>query len=165
MSPKAVFWVPAVLRSLLLALAAVAVGYFAGLDIAIVVVIGTLVLLIIVQLHYLYRLSMWMDNPQVNKLPDGWGAWTDIFSRLYRMRRDDEKNQIELSEWLARFRQAMMLLPDGVVIMDDVLFLEWCNPVAEQHLGLNLEKDKNMRITNLIRSPEFMDYIILGRFD
>ena len=59
----------------------------------------------------------------------------------------------------------MTLLPDGVVIMDDVLFLEWCNPVAEQHLGLNLSKDKNMRITNLIRSPEFMDYIILGRFD
>jgi two-component system phosphate regulon sensor histidine kinase PhoR len=81
------------------------------------------------------------------------------------MRREDEKNQIELTEWLARFRQAMTLLPDGVVIMDDVLFLEWCNPVAEQHLGLNLSKDKNMRITNLIRSPEFMDYIILGRFD
>jgi len=58
-----------------------------------------------------------------------------------------------------------MLLPDGVVIMDDVLFLEWCNPVAEKHLGLNLAQDKNMRITNLIRSPEFMDYIILGRFD
>jgi len=45
------------------------------------------------------------------------------------------------------------------------LFLEWCNPAAEQHLGLTLERDKGMRVTNLIRAPEFMDYIILGRYE
>ena len=39
------------------------------------------------------------------------------FSRLYKLCREDEKNQAELAEWLARFRQAMTLLPDGVVIM------------------------------------------------
>jgi two-component system phosphate regulon sensor histidine kinase PhoR len=59
----------------------------------------------------------------------------------------------------------MHLLPDGVVIMDDVLFLEWCNPAAEQHLGLSNERDKGMRVTNLVRNPDFMDYIILGRYD
>ncbi|MET3108294.1 two-component system phosphate regulon sensor histidine kinase PhoR [Oxalobacteraceae bacterium GrIS 2.11] len=165
MNPRIVFWVPAILRMLIVLLAALIVGYFSGaLWSAVSVSIG-LAVLIVLQLHYLFRLSLWLDNPESSRLPDGWGAWTEIFSRLYRMRREDEKNQIELTEWLARFRQAMTLLPDGVVIMDDVLFLEWCNPVAEQHLGLNLSKDKNMRITNLIRSPEFMDYIILGRFD
>lgn len=121
--------------------------------------------MVVIQLHYLYQLSGWLDNPDSTKLPDGWGAWTDIFSRLYRLRRDDEKNRAELSEWLARFRQAMSLLPDGVVIMDDVLFLEWCNPAAERHLGLSLERDKGMRVTNLIRSPAFIDYIILGRYE
>ncbi len=165
MNPRIAFWVPAALRMLIVLAAALIVGYFSGaLWCAIAVGVG-LTVLIFLQLHYLFRLSLWLDNPESSKLPDGWGAWTEIFSRLYRMRREDEKNQIELTEWLARFRQAMTLLPDGVVIMDDVLFLEWCNPVAEQHLGLDLSKDKNMRITNLIRSPEFMDYIILGRFD
>ena len=165
MNPRIVFWVPAMLRMMLVILGALVVGYFSGILWSAISVGAGLAVLIILQLHYLFRLSLWLDNPQSSKLPDGWGAWTEIFSRLYRMRREDEKNQIELTEWLARFRQAMTLLPDGVVIMDDVLFLEWCNPVAEQHLGLNLSKDKNMRITNLIRSPEFMDYIILGRFD
>jgi two-component system phosphate regulon sensor histidine kinase PhoR len=84
---------------------------------------------------------------------------------LYRLRRHDEKNRTELTEWLARFRQAMSLLPDGVVIMDDVLFLEWCNPAAEKHLGLKNSRDKGMRVTNLIRNPDFMDYIILGRYE
>lgn len=121
--------------------------------------------LAVIQLHYLYQLSGWLDNPDSSRLPDGWGAWTDVFAKLYRLRRGDERNRTELTEWLARFRQAMSLLPDGVVIMDDVLFLEWCNPAAERHLGLNLERDKGMRVTNLIRNPAFIDYVILGRYE
>ncbi len=122
-------------------------------------------ILALIQLNYLYRLSLWLENPEQVKLADGFGAWTDVFARLYRLRREDEKNRHELAEWLSRFRKAMSLLPDGVVIMDDVLFLEWCNPVAEQHLGLALERDKGMRVTNLIRSPDFIDYIILARYE
>src|ERR1700692_474923 len=148
MNPQLLFWVPAVLRALLFAAADGAVWWIAGIKAALLVGIFGIALLAITQLHYLYRLSIWLDNPDQEKLPDGWGAWTDIFARLYRLRRDDEKNQTELTEWLARFRQAMHLLPDGVVIMDDVLFLEWCNPAAEQHLGLTHERDKGMRVTN-----------------
>jgi two-component system phosphate regulon sensor histidine kinase PhoR len=164
-NPRLLFWVPALLR-LSLALAAAGVfwwlsGPVTGLAFALLV---TLVLLV-VQLSYLHKLGEWLDDPQSAKLPDGWGAWTDVFARLYRLRRDDERNQDELAEWLARFRQAMQLLPEGVAIMDDVLFLEWCNPAAERHLGLTLDRDKGRRVTNLIRHPEFIDYIILGRYE
>jgi two-component system phosphate regulon sensor histidine kinase PhoR len=165
MNPQLLFWVPAALRALLFAAAAGAVWWIAGAEAALVVGFICVALLAFTQLHYLYRLSTWLDNPDQEKLPDGWGAWTDIFARLYRLRRDDEKNQTELTEWLARFRQAMHLLPDGVVIMDDVLFLEWCNPAAQTHLGLDLARDKGMRVTNLIRNPAFIDYIILGRYE
>ncbi|MBB3211208.1 two-component system phosphate regulon sensor histidine kinase PhoR [Herbaspirillum sp. Sphag1AN] len=165
MSPQLLFWIPAALR-LLVSVAGVGVVYFFfGATASLVAALLAMAALAFTQLHYLYRLGSWLDNPTHSKLPDGWGAWTDIFARLYRMRRDDEKNQIELAEWLARFRQAMSLLPDGVVIMDDVLFLEWCNPAAQQHLGLHLERDKGMRVTNLIRNPAFIDYIILGRYE
>lgn len=124
-----------------------------------------LLILIVIQLRYMYHLSLWLDSPEEVKLKDGWGSWTEIFAKLYRLRRDDQKSRAELAEWLSRFRQAMSQLPDGVVIMDDVLFLEWCNPVAEQQLGLSLKSDQGMRVTNLIRSPEFIDYIILARYE
>ncbi len=165
MSPRLLFWVPAGLRLSLLLLGAGVIWHFFGIVAGLAAGLAGMSAALIVQLHYLYRLADWLDHPASARLPDGWGAWTDIFSRLYKLRRDDEKNQAELAEWLARFRQAMSLLPDGVVIMDDVLFLEWCNPAAERHLGLHLERDKGMRVTNLIRSPEFMDYIILGRYE
>tara|TARA_R110001599_G_scaffold171353_1_gene362329 strand:+ start:350307 stop:351584 length:1278 start_codon:yes stop_codon:yes gene_type:complete len=165
MNPQLLFWVPAALRLLLILLAAGVVGYFLNLIAGLIFGLVCVIAMIVIQLNYLYKLSGWLDHPDSEKLPDGWGAWTDIFSRLYRLRRDDERNRTELTEWLARFRQAMTLLPDGVVIMDDVLFLEWCNPAAERHLGLSNERDKGMRVTNLIRSPDFIDYIILGRYE
>jgi two-component system phosphate regulon sensor histidine kinase PhoR len=165
MNPKVLFWVPAALRMSVILACCALFGWMFGFMAAMTAALVSMMVLVLVQLSYLYQLSDWLDDPQSAKLPDGWGEWTNIFSRLYRLRRDDEKNQTELTEWLARFRQAMHLLPDGVVIMDDVLFLEWCNPAAEQHLGLSGERDKGMRVTNLIRSPDFMDYIILGRYD
>ena len=165
MSPAALFWIPVLIRFALIAGAGLAGWYVwnftGGLALAFIV----LLVLVIVQLRYMYHLSLWLDHPDEVKLQDGWGSWTEIFAKLYRLRREDQKNRAELAEWLSRFRQAMSQLPDGVVIMDDVLFLEWCNPVAEQHLRLNLDKDKGMRVTNLIRAPEFIDYIILARYD
>lgn len=165
MNPLLLFWVPAALRLSLVPVVICIVWYFFGTTAGLLTGVALSLFLVVTQLNYLYRLSLWLDHPDSEKLPDGWGAWTDIFSRLYRLRREDERNRADLSEWLARFRQAMSLLPDGVVIMDDVLFLEWCNPAAEDHLGLNNMRDKSMRVTNLIRHPDFIDYIILGRYE
>lgn len=165
MSARLIFWISNLVRLLLVVIAGGFAAYMWGLQVGLLLGFVLILGMFLVQLFYLQRLADWLDHPNSSRLPDGSGAWTDIFSRLYKLRRGDEKNQAELTEWLARFRQAMTLLPDGVVIMDDVLFLEWSNPAAEKHLGLSLSKDKGMRVTNLVRSPEFMDYIILGRYE
>jgi two-component system phosphate regulon sensor histidine kinase PhoR len=165
MRPHLVFWISAAVRITIILAAAGVGAYFFGQTTGLTLALLGMITLIVVQLQYLLNLSDWLDNPNSARLPDGWGAWTEIFSRLYKLRRGDEKNQSELAEWLARFRQAMTLLPDGLVIMDDVMFLEWCNPIAERHLGLDLGRDKGMRVTNLVRTPEFIDYIILGRYE
>jgi len=145
--------------------AAGVIWWMGGLVAGLVAALLGMIVVLVSQLRYLQQLGHWLDDPQSGKLPDGWGAWTDVFARLYRLRREDERHQSELAEWLARFRQAMSLLPEGVAIMDDVLFLEWCNPAAERHLGLTLERDKGLRVTNLVRHPDFIDYIILGRYE
>ena len=165
MNPSLLFWVPALLRMASIFVAAGVIWWMGGLVAGLLAALLGMIGVLATQLRYLQQLGQWLDDPQAGKLPDGWGAWTDVFARLYRLRREDERHQSELAEWLARFRQAMSLLPEGVAIMDDVLFLEWCNPAAERHLGLTLERDKGRRVTNLIRHPEFIDYIILGRYD
>jgi two-component system phosphate regulon sensor histidine kinase PhoR len=57
---------------------------FDAVSALVVGMIAMVAMLVFVQLSYLYQLSNWMDDPQSAKLPDGWGAWTNIFSRLYR---------------------------------------------------------------------------------
>lgn len=165
MSPRSLFWIPVAVRFALVWAAGLVGWYLWTFTIGLAIAFIVLTILVLVQLANMYQLSQWLDRPDEVRLGDGWGSWTEIFAKLYRLRRDDERSRNELAEWLSRFRQAMGQLPDGVVIMDDVLFLEWCNPVAEQHLGLSMAKDKGMRVTNLIRHPEFIDYIILGRYE
>jgi two-component system, OmpR family, phosphate regulon sensor histidine kinase PhoR len=165
MNPTLLFWVPALLRLALVFAAAGVLWWMSGPVPALVLALLAVVVLLIMQLKYLRHLDAWLADPQTVRLPDGWGAWSDVFARLYRIRRDDERSRAELAEWLARFRQVMQLLPEGVAIMDDVLQLEWCNPAAGKHLGLTLERDQGRRVTNLVRAPEFIDYIILGRHE
>jgi two-component system phosphate regulon sensor histidine kinase PhoR len=165
MNPRLLFWVPTGLRLAFLLTGVGVVAFFFGWVAALLTTLACLCLVLGIQLHALYRLSLWLDDPGGARLPDGWGAWNGIFARLYKLHREGQKNQTELAEWLARFRQAMHLLPDGVAIINDVLFLEWCNPAAERHLGLELDRDQGRRITNLVRHPAFIDYLILGRYE
>lgn len=165
MNPHVLFWVPAGLRLAGIWVAAAILWYLFG---PLAGLCGALVLatvMIGIQLYYLSALDIWLDAPDENRLPDGWGAWHAVYAHLYRLNHDEVRSRRELTEWLTRFREAMTFLPDGVAILNNVLFLEWCNPVAEQHLGLDLARDRDMRITNLVRNPEFIDYVILGRYD
>ena len=96
MNPRLLFWIPALLRmGFVLTFAGIAwylLGMVSGLTLAVLLLGG----MVLVQLHYLNQLSNWLDHPSSAKLPDGWGAWTDVFARLYRLRRDDERNKDEL---------------------------------------------------------------------
>jgi len=40
-----------------------------------------------------------------------------------------------------------------------------CNPVAEEHLGIRLSADEGLRLTNLVRDPEFVGYMTSAHFE
>ena len=103
MHPHIIFWVSAFVRMLSVLVGATVAWYFWGVTVGLLFALVGMMVLVCVQLHYLLMLSDWLDHPSSARLPDGWGAWTEIFSRLYKLRRGDEKNQAELAEWLARF--------------------------------------------------------------
>ncbi|WP_245844900.1 DUF3329 domain-containing protein, partial [Noviherbaspirillum humi] len=85
------------MRLLVVLVVAGAVADWYGLIAGLAVLASTLLGAIGLQLWCLYRLGRWLDDPVGSRLPDGWGAWSDIFSRLYKLRRDDERNQAELA--------------------------------------------------------------------
>lgn len=165
MNKKITFWIPEVCRACLYVIGVACIAYFYDTTVALIVAVATMLAYHVWQMGAMFKLLSWLDAALSAKLPNAWGPWSDLFAELYKLRVNDDKNQKNLAESLSRFRLAMESLPNGVVMMNDVLFLEWCNAVAQDQLGLNLSRDKGMRVTNLIRHPAFIDYVILGRYE
>ena len=157
--------VPALLRVGVLALAAAIIGFFAGQTAGLWVAVVGLGLLLALHMSYATRLAAWLEQPRLDDIPNGWGLWRNVFTRLYRQRRATEINERRLLENEERFRRTISALPEGIVLIDTSLQIDWCNPVAEQHLGIRLAADHGLRLTNLVRDPAFVNYMTSGDFD
>ncbi len=121
-----------------------------------------LFLLLIVQLRQRIALRDWLDAPE-KQLPDGFGAWRDIFSRLQRLRKEEEKQRSAVRNALERFRLATQALPDGVILLDKGWYIEWLNTAACQHFLLDPARDIGTLIEQLIRQSEFLDFVAAFR--
>jgi two-component system phosphate regulon sensor histidine kinase PhoR len=66
---------------------------------------------------------------------------------------------------LSQFLSAIEASPNGVMLLDAGDQIEWCNSLAADHFGLDPQRDRRQRVTNLVRSPAFVSYLQSGRFD
>jgi two-component system phosphate regulon sensor histidine kinase PhoR len=66
---------------------------------------------------------------------------------------------------LDQFLSAIEASPNGVLLLDDQDRIDWCNSVAADHFGLDPQRDKLQRVTNLVRVPAFVSYLQQGNFD
>ena len=156
---------PALLPLAGLAVFATVVGLASNFQAGLWVAVLGLAIVLLIHLRYAILLAEWLEQPRLEDVPDGWGVWADVFARLYRTHRATGQNERRLLENEERFRRTISALPEGIVLIDATLQIDWCNPVAEQHLGVSLRADQGLRITNLVRDPEFVGYMTSARFD
>lgn len=135
-----------------------------GLRFATLALLGALAFYLARHLYWLDRLQRWLKKPALTDIPSGSGAWEDIFSGLYQELRLQERSQGQLSSALERLQRVASALPDGVVVLNAANEIEWCNPLAEQRLGLSLAKDGGHPIGYLLREAEFVDYLRSERY-
>src|SRR5687768_1242519 len=117
-----------------------------------------LVLLVLHHSRNLKRLDRWLHSEETVP-PESSGRWGDVFARLARLMRDQKQTHQNISSALERLRRATSAMPEGVVILDEVDRIEWCNPVAEKHLGINAHLDTGQHITHLVRQTQFAEYL------
>jgi len=110
------------------------------------------------------RLYRWLGNPSSATLPEGSGAWEEIFALLARLLRRQTQIESRLSAALERFQQAGAALPEGVIVLDDSDRIEWCNPRAEAYFGLSSQRDRGQQLTYLVRMPQFQEYLETRNF-
>ncbi|MDB5938324.1 MAG: multi-sensor signal transduction histidine kinase, partial [Polaromonas sp.] len=121
---------------------------------------------------YARRLLNWLRSEQSNetpvlmagpqpRLPGVWGEAADRVRRLLKNRHAQyRESQARLDEFLA----ALQASPNGVVLLDDVGRIEWCNQTAAQHFGFDARRDLQQHIANLVRDPAFSAYLAAASF-
>jgi len=156
---------PATARMSVVVVVAAVVAHFGGAATGLWVAVLCFAALLGLHLYFLARLGEWLQHPTLETLPDGLGAWSEVFTGLYRTHRKSERNERRLADNEERFRRTISALPDGILLIDALFQIEWCNPVAERHLSLRLAADQGLRLTNLVRDPEFVAFLTSGSFD
>jgi two-component system, OmpR family, phosphate regulon sensor histidine kinase PhoR len=154
------FWIGVVWRVIVLLGASGVVGWIAGPLAGMAVLTVGLTAFVAAQLYYLARLTQWLETPTKRALPDGWGAWEDVFTTLHKRHRTDVAQQQALESGLDQFRAATQALPDGLAILGRGNAIEWCNHAASTHFGIDPVRDRGFLVTNLIRHPDFTEYLI-----
>ena len=107
----------------------------------------------------------WLRGPLSTPAPRDTGFWGELGYRTERALRAREATARHEKERLAQFLSAIEASPNGVMLLDAGEQIEWCNSLAAEHFGLDPERDRRQRVTNLVRMPAFVAHLQGGRFD
>ncbi|MDO8412558.1 MAG: phosphate regulon sensor protein PhoR, partial [Gallionellaceae bacterium] len=119
---------------------------------------------LLLHLRQLAALDYWLADAKEHTVPEGTGLWEEVLARLNRMMRKHAKEREQHIAALHHMQQDTSALPEVVVILDEADHIEWCNPIAEQHFGLDGMRDIGQQITYLARQPEFVHYLAMHDF-
>jgi two-component system phosphate regulon sensor histidine kinase PhoR len=116
-------------------------------------------------LYYLAVLRRWVEHPKRVELPEPAGAWGQVYGRLLDLQRSNRKRKRRLAAMLAQFQASAEALPDGAVVTEARGEIVWFNTAARALLGLRAPQDLGQRLVNLLRHPEFTEYVERGDFE
>ncbi len=111
-----------------------------------------------------YRLINWLRGSQDQQAPRDAGFWGELGYRVERSIRLREQGLAQERLRLEQFLSAIEASPNGVLMLDGNDQIVWCNSMAADHFGLDPQRDRRQRLTNLVRAPAFVAYLQEGVF-
>ncbi len=122
------------------------------------------VLVLLWNFYHQLKLSDWLWKERSLTPPSGSGSWMPLFNGIYRLQKRNRRRRKELANLIRRFRNGAESLPDAVVVFEHDGSIVWCNKLAQELLGFRMPDDAGQYIANLIRTPEFIDYLSRAEF-
>lgn len=129
------------------------------------VVAFSAIALLIWHYHHLLKLTKWLWRSKSISPPQSDGIWGRIYDGLHRQTRNYRKKQKQQNDRIRKFRDGAEALPDAALVLSNDLAIEWGNKKAQRLMGIRWPGDVGQRIDNLIRYPEFNQYLDDGNFD
>ena len=110
------------------------------------------------------RVLRWLSSGDTLQTQVGFGLWGEISDRVRRLARSRERAVQQRDSRFQDFLAAMQASPNGVVLLDDGMRIEWFNQSAQSHFGLEGRRDLFQHFGNLVRDPGFAAYLATGDF-
>jgi two-component system phosphate regulon sensor histidine kinase PhoR len=126
---------------------------------------GLLALHLLWQLATLFRLDWWVRHRSYAAPPDLGGAWGEIVAQVMRLHRRKRFHKQRFIQLVRQIQRSTAALPDGVVILNAQREIVWFNRTASTLLNLRGHDDFGLRIDNLLRQPEFGQYLENARYE
>ncbi len=158
------FSITTIINRLLILLGASALfGWFIG-HIFLAMFLTTAVV-VIWHYHHLFKLVNWFWQSKALSPPQATGLWGNLYDGLYHKIQQYRVKQKRANERIRRFRDGAEALPDAALMLSDELTVEWGNKKAQYLLGVRWPEDLGQRIDNLLRAPEFLEYLAHENFE
>jgi two-component system, OmpR family, phosphate regulon sensor histidine kinase PhoR len=105
--------------------------------------------------------------PALADAPERWlpANWQEVIERSRKLMRQGERFGQVYEQRLQDFLAAIQASPNGVLLLDELKRIEWCNQTAAKHLGLDATRDLMQHMTHLVRDPAFMRYLESGAYE
>ncbi len=110
-------------------------------------------------LRQLLLLHRWLVERKRRDVPEAGGLWGDVFHKIRRLTRQTEQREDQLAGMVDRLQSAAAVMPDAVLILSQRGEIEWANETAAGLLGIGMPRDIGMRLSNLLRDPDFTAYL------
>ena len=150
-------------RLVLILAASAFVGWLLGYTL--LALLATCLVLLFWHYRHLFKLVDWLWQSKAISPPQSEGIWGRVYDGLYRQIKQNRQKTKALNEKIRRFRDGAEALPDAALVLSDDLAIEWGNKKAHKLLGVRWPGDVGQRIDNLLRAPEFAQYLEDGVFD
>jgi two-component system phosphate regulon sensor histidine kinase PhoR len=138
-------------------LAALVLGFATGhIALAFAITIG---IYAAVQVWNLVRLERWLRRRRIENPPDFSSLWGEVVAIVSRIYRRKQFHRARVTALLREFRKMTTAMPEGAVLLGPEHEILWFNHRAAEWLGLRRKRDFGIRIENLVRHPDFVEYL------
>ncbi len=145
-------------RHALIALVICLLGAFAGHALAAIAItsLGYLVWVLASGV----KLNLWLMDP--TEVPErSFGLWEQSFSQMWHLLEEGNDELARLKDARSEFQVMLNTLPEGILAIDAKNNLSWFNDAAGHLLDLQSGEDIGKPITNLLREPDFVEWITM----
>lgn len=129
--------------------------------VAFCIILG-LIVFICWQYNEFRKILLWLKKRKEVSSPCQVGIIDETCREIDYLRDRHKLRKKKLGGYLKRFQEGTSALPDAVIILGSQGEIEWANDKAEEYIGVFWPKDVGLRLSNLVRYPELIEYLNAG---